>query len=299
MMAEDRTLERLRQQQDLFAEMMLSDKATEAARLEAFAALLAVPEHGPSAPARATVYQRSYRDGMVGVLSSLTPAVEQWVGAAFFAQLSQAYACSAPPQAAALLSYGTDFPDFIKTFPGADTLPWLASVAEWEIARHRAYHAAEAPYLDPASLQALPPEAFAQLRFSFHPTLRMFQSPWPVLSLWRYAAAADEISADEGVAPWPDPDTPPDVSLQPCFLTVHRPQAALLTVAWPETSFYFLEALKKGLTVSEAMIVTTDHADKTNTNFDLQGCFAACLRWGVFEAFDQGHASEDEMSDRN
>src|SRR3546814_5214850 len=65
------------------------------------------------------------------------------------------------------------------------TLPYLADVARIERAWIEAYHAAEAPALDPAALARFTPDELPALRLRLHPSVRLVRSRFPAMTIWR------------------------------------------------------------------------------------------------------------------
>src|SRR3546814_9077986 len=87
-----------------------------------------------------------------------------------------------PPSSPVLLHYGAEFPDFIASFPPAESLPYLADVARIERAATEAYHECEALPLILSALADVPPDRAPMLRFRLHPSLRLVRSPYPARS---------------------------------------------------------------------------------------------------------------------
>src|SRR3546814_6399821 len=85
-------------------------------------------------------------------------------GYGVFGARGRVYGARAPPHSHIMLDYGASFPDFIERFKPATTLPYLADVARIERAWIEAYHAAEAPALDPAALARFTPDELPALR---------------------------------------------------------------------------------------------------------------------------------------
>lgn len=147
------------------------------------AALLDPARPGPR-DARFAVHRNNVVAGLVRALRETYPAVERLVGAAFFRAAAAAFVRDHPPRSPVLLAWGGDFAGWLRAFPPAATLPWLADVARLEWARVEAFHAADAAPIAAARLTALPPQALATARLAPHPSLRLVRSAWPVAGLW-------------------------------------------------------------------------------------------------------------------
>jgi hypothetical protein len=90
-----------------------------------------------------------------------------------------------PPETPVLMEYGAAFPLFLQAFPPVAGLPYLCDVARLELARGRAYHAADDP---PVALDQMAAAAQADpegLRLRLHPSAGLIASRWPVVSIWR------------------------------------------------------------------------------------------------------------------
>ena len=116
----------------------------------------AVTSHTARAPRkRFAVYRNNVIVGLVAALRTQFPATERIVGEDFFAAMARVYVVTEPPRSPILVAYGDGFPGFIASFAPAAELPYLADVARLEVARTRAYHAADAAPLDPSRWEGL------------------------------------------------------------------------------------------------------------------------------------------------
>ena len=162
-----------------------------------------VPD-GVSAPAedevarRFNAYRNNVRHGLTRALAARFPVVEQLVGRDFFAAMAGVFAAQHPPETPVLLAWGDALPDFLAAFPPVAHLPWLGCVARIELARGRAYHAADAAPADPAALAVADP---AGLRLTLHPSLELFESAYPAVAVWQ----AHQPGATRGAALPPGP----------------------------------------------------------------------------------------------
>lgn len=177
----------------------------------AFAAALtdparAVPEAltshtGPRPAARFAVYRRNVVASLIQVLEGRFAIVRRLVGDEFFRGLARAYLDRELPASPVLIAYGANFADFIASFPPAAALPYLADVARLEWLQHEAYHAADAAAFDAEALAELLAGDIAATTLALHPALRLFASPFPVLSIWRtntHDAEVKPVGLDAG-----------------------------------------------------------------------------------------------------
>jgi hypothetical protein len=144
---------------------------------------------------RFAVYRNNVAHGLITALRQRFPVVERLVGAEFFGAMARVFVEAHPPETPVLMEYGAAFPGFLEGFPPAAGLPYLGDVARLELARGRAYHAADAA---PVALDALAAAAQADpegLRLRLHPSAGLIASRWPVVSIWR----ANQPGADARV----------------------------------------------------------------------------------------------------
>src|SRR3546814_18820662 len=92
--------------------------------------------------------------------------------------MARVFAAATPPSSPVLLHYGAEFPDFIASFPPAESLPYLADVARIERAATEAYHECEAIPLILSALADVPPDRAPMLRVRLHPSLRLVRPPY-------------------------------------------------------------------------------------------------------------------------
>lgn len=130
---------------------------------------------------RFAVYRNNVHHSLGRALAARFPVVEQLVGQAFFAALARAFVARKPPRNPVLMHWGGEFAEFLDGFPPVAGLPWLGDVARLEFARGQASHAADAAPLSAARLGAGDPAALCLV---LHPSVRVFASRHPVVSIW-------------------------------------------------------------------------------------------------------------------
>ncbi len=83
------------------------------------------------------------------------------------------------------------FPRFLRSI-GDDAC--IADIADLEAARGKAYHAADAASLPPQAFAAIPADRLAGLRLTFHPSVSLLQSRFPIVSLWQANQEAGDVA---------------------------------------------------------------------------------------------------------
>lgn len=161
-----------------------------------FAAALLDPDHplppglvtwnGSDAAVRFGVYRNNVAVSLAGALADTFPVTRELVGAAFFDAMAGCFVAAEPPRSPVLTEYGDAFPAFVAAFPPAAGLPYLADLARLELARVRAYHAAEAEALGAEDLSGYlgDPDRLPGACLILHPSLAVLVSDHAIVSLW-------------------------------------------------------------------------------------------------------------------
>lgn len=157
-------------------------------------ALFGASAHGASAYANNTLFNRA------DALAEAYPIVRQLVGDEFFGGMARAHARTTPSRSGDLNRYGDGFADFIRDFPPAQDIPFLADAARLDWLCHLAYYAEDSPPFDLARLARVPAEQHGSLHFQLAPSASLLRSPWPVASLWlaHQPEGGDFPSPDQG-----------------------------------------------------------------------------------------------------
>ncbi len=205
---------------------------------------------------RIAVYRRALFANYRNALGASYPVVARLVGAPFFAAAVDAFVRAHPSTSGDLNVYGDAFPAFLRGYPPADRLPYLADVARLEWAQDEANRAAEPDATPDAvlgALAALAPEALPAARLALAPSCRLVASAYPVLRIWRSNQdgyeGADRVSLDEGGD----------------ALLVRREAAAVTIERLAEPEFAWLDALARDASLAAAI----EAAAATGAPFEL------------------------------
>ena len=131
------------------------------------------------------VYRNNVFENLTAALKAVYPVIERLVGAGFFRYVAATYIPEHPPRSGNLHDFGEEFAGFLADFPPARELAYLPDVARLEWAWHQSFHAADSAPLALIALAAIPPEQYANLKFTLHPSARLVFSPYPVLRIWQ------------------------------------------------------------------------------------------------------------------
>lgn len=196
-----------------------SDRASSAraltAQLHAFArAITATDEPADSAalfrttpqgdPPRLAIYRHAFRARLTAALRENFPVLHQVLGDEAFDEVALGFIAAHPSRQPSIRWFGEELPAHLQVLVGADQLPHasLPDIARMEWALGTAFDAAENAPLSVEQLLAVPPEAWPELRFSAHPSLRLIALDWAVEPLWQALSSSDEA---ETAAPQAQP----------------------------------------------------------------------------------------------
>jgi hypothetical protein len=225
-----------------------------------------IREDGIGFDRRLQVYRNNTFSSLTAALKDNFPVVCQLVDERFFGYAARDYIRAHPPTAPRLAEYGGDFADFLAGFEPARHLTYLPDVARLEWAINEAYHAAEAPRLDPARIAALPQERYAALRFVPHPSCRLFASRFPIDRIW------------QAHQPGGDLETRIDLSSCGCRLLIDRNDGDIRFLGLDAAGFAFAEAVLTASPLQEAY----EAAAAVAADFDLIGALGTHLARGTF-----------------
>jgi hypothetical protein len=152
---------------------------------------------------RLDIYRNTFVAGVTNALRLSFPAVHRLVGTDFFEGATYLFMTRHPPHEAWLDAYGSEFPAFLRDFPPAASLPYLADVARLEWAVSCALHAPDTAPLDLARLQALQPEDQARVCFATHPSVSLLRMDYPADAIWRGVLGSDDALAAVDLASGP------------------------------------------------------------------------------------------------
>lgn len=153
--------------------------------------------NGSDVTPRLAVYRNNVVSSLTDALAQTFPVVQELVGVEFFRAMASVFVRQAPPRSRVLAHYGAEFPDFVERFEPARPVPYLSDVARLEVARVRAYHAADAEPLatETVSLALASGDRIGELRIVCHPSVDIVNSPYAVVSLWAAHQDAGDLGA--------------------------------------------------------------------------------------------------------
>lgn len=196
--------------------------------------------NGSDPTARLAVHRNNVVSSLIDALAETFPVVQELVGEEFFRAMAAVFVRSTLPRSPVLARHGQEFAGFIERFKPAGSVPYLADMARLEMARVRAYHAADAAALAPetVSLALASGDRIGELRLVCHPSVAVVSSPYAVVSLW----AAHQDGSDLGAI---DLDQPEDA-------IVLRAGLDVLALRLPPGGAEFVNSLLRGRSLGDA-----------------------------------------------
>jgi hypothetical protein len=183
------------------------------------------------------VYRNNVMSGLIKAVATRFPVVRRLMGEESFLESIRRFIVAEPPRSPLLLDYGEGFPQFLRRLGDDACIGYIADIAELEIARGKAYHAADAASLPPQAFAAVPVEQLGGLRLSLHPSVSLLQSRYPIVSVWH----ANQEAGDVALPQW-----------RPEAALIARPMLEVELWNLPPGGFAFLTALQRGAALAEA-----------------------------------------------
>ncbi len=199
------------------------------------------------------VSAHSHHTSPIEVLAARYPIMRRLVGELSFRIVARRFILSEPPSVPIPLSYGDNFPGFLRTQGTAASLEYVADIAELEMVRGRAQHAADARPVAAAALSPLQTRRLHGLRVVLHPSVGLVQSRFPIVTIWESSQRGGGMIDRWGC----------EAAL------VARPFLEVEVRRLPPGGYAFLRALSEGQIVATAAAIATDATPKFELNSNL------------------------------
>jgi hypothetical protein len=166
------------------------------------ASMIAASELAPEA--RVAIYANNAREGFLQALAATFPVIERLAGRDWFRQTGREYMRRHPSRSGNLHFVGERFAAFLDEALHGTDFAYFADVARLEWAYQEVLVAADHPSFDVSALSGVSADDYDSLVFRVHPALRLVDSRYPVLAIWKAnqsdAAEALPISLDTGAS---------------------------------------------------------------------------------------------------
>lgn len=186
------------------------------------------------------IYRNNVAAGLLSVLAARFPAVRRLAGDESFFAAARDFLIADPPRSPVLMGYGEGFPDFIRARGSAACFSFMADIAALELARGRAYHAADADPLTTEQWANVPADTLSDRRVTLHPSASLIASRFPVVSAWRDSETGDDKT-----------ETLPLLGAETALVV--RPFLEVEVYVLPAGVFECLQSLQQNATLGEAL----------------------------------------------
>jgi len=136
-----------------------------------------------SVDTRLAIYRDAYKLRLIESLNANFPSLYAYLGTEEFNQLCSAYIDANPSPYRSIRWYGDSLADFLKSYYHQH--PHLAELAAFEWQMTLAFDAADERVVQLEDMAGVPPEAWANLRFTLHPSVQRINHFWNAIPLWQ------------------------------------------------------------------------------------------------------------------
>ncbi len=228
------------------------------------------------------VYRNNVWSGWIDAVRDVYPVTAKVIGEQAFAVAVRNFAAAHPPKHALRSQTGDAFAGFLRSWPPAQNLPYIADLAALEKARADAFAAADAQPLKPADLASTKSDEknyFPRLRLRLHPSLCWLEAGWPVDALWQ-AHQQKEFA-------------PMTITQESAAILIARPRFEVMMARAQRGAGAFFTACAAGRPLAAALAAALDE----NAGFDFAAHMKLCFVLGAFAKLGQNTPSRNEQEE--
>jgi hypothetical protein len=144
-----------------------------------------VVAHGIAPERRIQIYRNNHQIVALATMQATYPVIERLGGSDWFRQSAAQYREEYPSRSGDLQHLGDRYPDFLRAALAGTAHAYFADVAALEWAYQLVLTAEERAPVDLAVLRAIAPQDYERLEFMPRPALRVVESEFPILAIWR------------------------------------------------------------------------------------------------------------------
>ena len=134
---------------------------------------------------RLGIYRNAYRLRLIEVLGTDYGVLRTYLGDALFDALAADYIAAHPSTFRNVRWFGGKLAEFLRLTPRYAEHPELAELAQFEWSLGQAFDSPDADAVRFEEVAAVPPEAWAVLRFKPHPALRLLELGTNAVAIWK------------------------------------------------------------------------------------------------------------------
>lgn len=145
-----------------------------------------------STPQRLGIYRNAYQVRLIEALDDTYPMLHQLLGDEVFSSMGESFVAATPSHHRSIRWYGRELADFLaKESPYAEQ-PILVEIAHFEWTLAEVFDAADAKPVERSRLKSVDPDAWADLKFQFHPSIRRLALTWNAPAVWQAMSREQE-----------------------------------------------------------------------------------------------------------
>jgi hypothetical protein len=153
---------------------------------------------------RLAIYRDAYRLRLIEVLGTDYEVLHTYLGDELFNALASGYIAAYPSTFRNVRWFGGKLAEFLRSTPRYAEHPELAELAQFEWSLGQAFDSPDEDFVRFEEVAAVSPEAWAELRFKPHPSLRRLELRTNAVTIWK---AIDSESGSFEPETFPEPVT--------------------------------------------------------------------------------------------
>jgi hypothetical protein len=224
------------------------------------------PHKSLSSQHKFEIYAGSITENLIKALRENFPVIEKLVGDEFFRFMAYEYIVKTRSVSPNLGDYGSSFSDFVKHFPSAQCLPYLADVCRLEWYWHKAYAGINYSPFDVNELSQIDANCHRTLNFKRCANSYLLKSNYPIKIIWELNQR-DELKEEI------------QLQEQKLHLLIWRPNMEVVITELTEIQWLILQAFDEGLSLEE---LSGQFKGKADLNVEIPHMFAE----GWFTGFE-------------
>jgi len=134
---------------------------------------------------RLHIYRNAYQLRLRETIDTDHPVIGVYIGDELFDQMVQQYVISYPSHYRSLRHFCDELPSFLGDRKPFSEHPQIAELARFERLLLTVFDASDAPVIGLSELSGMSAPDWPNMKIQFHPSVRMFESPWNVVSVWQ------------------------------------------------------------------------------------------------------------------
>jgi hypothetical protein len=197
---------------------------------------------------RLDIYRDAYYLRLLEILEEEYPVLRILIGDKDFQFLARAYIDATPSHFRSIQYFARKLPIFIKTYPDLQQQTALAEMAMWECLLAESFEASDDAMITVNEMATIPLEKWPTMRIIFHPSLRICELNWDVVSLW------NEIKESRANTQKPlkkKSVTQKRLTQQKSFWMIWRKELEVKFTLLQNAEFYMINALQNEKNFSE------------------------------------------------